>query len=54
MQHEAGSGMIENDGGAIVSAGWRRARIEDLPALPPTDDPDLWRPWTRDPDFSQG
>lgn len=38
----------------VSERGWRVARIEDVPALPPTDDPAFWEPWTRDPGFDRG
>jgi mannose-6-phosphate isomerase-like protein (cupin superfamily) len=42
------------DDARVSARDWQVARIEDVPALPPTDDPDFWRAWTEDPDFSRG
>jgi uncharacterized cupin superfamily protein len=33
---------------------WLVARVEDVPALPPTDDPGFWAPWTSDSAFNRG
>lgn len=40
--------------GAGRGHGWRLARLGDVPALAPTDDPAFWSPWTEDPAFGEG
>lgn len=38
----------------MTERGWRLARMEDVPAVSPADDPEFWRPWTSDPAFPRG
>ena len=38
----------------MTERGWRLARMEDVPAVSPADDPEFWRPWTSDPAFHRG
>ena len=38
----------------MTERGWRLARMEDVPAISPADDPEFWRPWTSDPAFPRG
>ncbi len=48
--------MMRGDGAAVTvsGTGWRLARIEAIPALPPSDDPEYWREWTDDPAYNEG
>ncbi|HEX5468348.1 MAG TPA: hypothetical protein VFW80_04790, partial [Gaiellaceae bacterium] len=32
--------------------GWRTARIEEIPGVPPASEPAYWQEWTEDPGYA--
>jgi mannose-6-phosphate isomerase-like protein (cupin superfamily) len=36
----------------MSAEGWQRARIDEIRAFPPADDPSYWKEWSEDPTYA--